>query len=120
MRGATVGVLERNGYSVLVALDPEEALRLAIRHPRPINLVVSDVVMPKMSGPAMLKELRGHRPDLKALLISGYAGEVLSARGELEGDVPFLEKPFTVSGLLTKVRQILDAVPAGASTGGGG
>jgi PAS domain S-box-containing protein len=112
VRAATVGVMERHGYSVLVALDPEDALQIATRDPRPIHLVVSDVVMPKMGGPALLKLLREHRPDLKALLISGYAGEVLSARGELEDDVPFLEKPFTVRALLTKLRQILDVAQA--------
>jgi two-component system cell cycle sensor histidine kinase/response regulator CckA len=108
VRAAAVGVLERFGYHVLVATGPEDAQEIAARHRKAINMVISDVVMPRMSGPTLLATLRSHRPDIKVLLISGYAGEALSARGELAEDIPFLEKPFTVSGLLGKVRDVLD------------
>jgi len=113
VRAAAVDVLERFGYTVLVAKDPEDAQVLAARHRKVIDLVVSDVVMPRMSGPTLLASLRRHRPDLKVLLISGYAGEALSARGEIADDIPFLEKPFTVPGLLGKIREVLDGVATG-------
>jgi PAS domain S-box-containing protein len=113
VRSAAVGVLERSGYKVLVATDPEDAQELAARHRSSIALVISDVVMPRMSGPTLLVALRRHRPDLKVLLISGYAGEALSARGEIAEDIPFLEKPFTVTGLLAKVRDVLDGTEVG-------
>jgi two-component system cell cycle sensor histidine kinase/response regulator CckA len=97
---------------VLVATSAEDAQEIAARHQRHIDLVISDVVMPRMSGPTLLATLRRRRPALKVLLVSGYAGEALAVRGEVAPEMPFLEKPFTVTALLGKVREVLDEVPA--------
>jgi PAS domain S-box-containing protein len=111
VRGAAVDILRRSGYTVLVATSAEDAQGIAARHQQQIDLVISDVVMPRMSGPTLLATLRRHRPALKVLLVSGYTGEALAVRGEVGPELPFLEKPFSVTALLSKVREVLDGVP---------
>jgi DNA-binding NtrC family response regulator len=100
--------LEGFGYTVLVAANAEEATRLFRAHRDDIALLISDVVIPGVSGPALYKSLAEEAPHLKALFLSGYTPEVVQERGVLE-DAPFLPKPFTLSDLARTVRRVLDA-----------
>jgi two-component system cell cycle sensor histidine kinase/response regulator CckA len=100
-------ILTRHGYTVLEAGDVTEALALAEQHPGPIDLIVSDVVMPTMSGPELVARLRTIRP-VKVLYMSGYTGEDLSNRADFDETTIVLEKPFTASVLLQTVRGVLD------------
>ena len=107
VRAAAQEALRRQGYHVLPASNADEALAHVAQHKGRIDLVVSDVVMPKMDGPTLIGLLRKERPELKALLMSGYAGSALARMDESGYDVPFLEKPFTVLALAKKVREVL-------------
>ena len=108
VRAAATTALERQGYTVLASPDAHEALDLVDRYKGEIHLVLSDVVMPGSDGPTLIARLRTRRPKLKALLMSGYAGESLTRSGAFAADLPFLEKPFTVVGLAKKVREVLE------------
>ncbi len=105
-------MLQRHGYQLLVADGPAKALEVARQHAAPIDLVVSDVVMPGGTGPDLVRTLRAERPGLRALFISGYADVVLSKDGGLPPDSHFMQKPFTGIDLLIKVRQILTRLGA--------
>ncbi|MGE0442439.1 MAG: ATP-binding protein, partial [Gemmatimonadales bacterium] len=98
-------VLGREGFRVLPAADAEEALTLAASAPFPIDLLLTDVVMPGMNGPTLARVLTDERPALRVLLMSGYPGDDLS--GELPADQRFLRKPFTPYILLEHVRAAL-------------
>jgi PAS domain S-box-containing protein len=102
-------VLAKGGYRVLAAGDGPDALALVEAHPGPIDLVVTDVIMPRMSGPALVGRLRARDPGIRILYVSGYtADELRSAQTELGADATLLAKPFTSGGLLRKVREVLD------------
>lgn len=100
-------VLGRHGFTVLDAGEPAEALALAARHAAPIALVVTDVVMPGMSGSELVRQLQAAQPDLLVLYMSGYTDDAVVNHGVLEADVAFLQKPFTPAGLLDKVHAVL-------------
>jgi PAS domain S-box-containing protein len=102
-------ILERRGYRLLVAATPSEALALIEAHPERIDLLVSDVVMPVLSGPELARQIRGTRPEIKTLFLSGYTERLVGADGRLDGMDGFLSKPFTADGLARKVTDILDA-----------
>ena len=99
--------LERQGYNVLDATSGLDALDVAANHEGPVHLLLSDVVMPHMGGPELMSRLRDIRPGTKTLLMSGYARPDVAGEATFEFDVPFLEKPFTIRQLTTKVRQVL-------------
>ncbi len=101
--------LEAGGYTVLVAATGDDALRLLAHHAGAVDLVVSDVVMPQMSGRQLVERLGQTRPGLKVLYVSGYTDDTLLRRGVLDAQTPFLNKPFTKAMLLEKVRDVLDA-----------
>jgi PAS domain S-box-containing protein len=101
-------LLERLGYTVLVANSPLAALRLAGKHDDKIHLVVTDVVMPEMSGRELAQRLLAERPKLKTLFMSGYTADIIARQGVLEEGLNFIQKPFTSEALATKVRQVLD------------
>ncbi|HEY4321664.1 MAG TPA: ATP-binding protein [Gemmatimonadales bacterium] len=110
VRGATTEALTRLGYAPVVADHPHEALRLmGARDGAPIDMVLSDVVMPRMDGPTLIGRLREMQPGLKAILMSGYPGTAIDEAAGL-GDVLFLEKPFSVAALARAVRETLDRV----------
>jgi PAS domain S-box-containing protein len=109
VRRLTEKVLRSRGYTVLVAGDGPEALRIAQHHAGPIHLLVADVVMPQMSGREVGMLLGAMRPDLKVLYLSGYADESIVHHGVLEPGLAFLQKPFTPERLARKVRELLDA-----------
>jgi CheY-like chemotaxis protein len=102
-------VLTKGGYTVLAAGDGLEALALVEEHKRPIDLVVTDVIMPRMSGPELASRLRARDPGIRLLYVSGYTADQLrSAQTDLGADATLLPKPFTSDGLLRKVREVLD------------
>ncbi len=101
-------VLEEHGYTVILAADGEEAVRLAGAHRDAIQLLILDVIMPKKNGKEAFKEIRKMRPDIAALFISGYTADIVTTRGILEENIDFLPKPLTPAELLSKVRQVLD------------
>jgi PAS domain S-box-containing protein len=107
MRDLLVEVLEDDGYVVVATEGPEEALERGSEHE--IDLVITDVVMPSMSGFALAQELRARRPWMRVLFMSGYTDQVLADRGELREDDPFLRKPFSNDALLEKIREVFDA-----------
>jgi PAS domain S-box-containing protein len=108
VRNVTVRALRDAGYRVLVAANGGEALDLAGQDGG-VDLVVTDVVMPGLSGRAVVKELQRRQPTLRALYVSGYTQDTIAQRGVLEAGVQFLPKPFTPSSLLSRVREVLDA-----------
>src|SRR6266550_3734661 len=105
-------VLERYGYAVLEAPNGETALRLAAKHHGPIHLLLTDVVMPGLSGRQLAEQLVQLRPDMKVLYASGYAIHAIVQHGVLESGIAYLQKPFTPETLGRSVRQVLDSSPA--------
>jgi PAS domain S-box-containing protein len=100
--------LEKNGYTVLEARHPQEALKLLEGHQGAVQILVSDVVMPHMSGRQLAERLLPARPDMKVLYISGYTDDAVVRHGLLDATTPFLQKPFTPDTLARTVRSILD------------
>lgn len=100
-------MLEKLGYTVLSADAPREALRLEQAYPGPVDLLITDVIMPEMNGRSLAEELRRRRPGIKCLFISGFAAEVLSMQATRDDVVVFLQKPFTQAALAAKVRAAL-------------
>ena len=111
VRALTETVLERGGYEVIAARDGDEALRVFRDQGRPVHLLVSDVVMPKMSGRELAERLRALQADLKVLYVSGYTQEALGRHGVLEPGIVLLPKPFQPVAMLDKVREMLDTRP---------
>ena len=102
-------ILTKGGYHVLQNERPEDALALAASHGGAIDLVLTDVIMPNMSGRQMADALRLARPRIRVLFMSGYTDDAISHHGILEPGTHFLEKPFTADGLLRKIREVLEA-----------
>ena len=105
--------LEEHGYTVLEAADGREAIAELASGEHPIGLVLSDLVMPRMSGRELGQEIARRYPGLPVLFMSGYTGEDVRSRGLLEGTAPFVQKPFTADALARRVRTMLDGNPAG-------
>ncbi len=103
--------LKLHGYHVLEARHGIEALLTGARHPGPIHLLLTDVVMPQMSGPEVAERLSPARPEMKVLYMSGYPDHPVFAQSRVKTDTAFLQKPFTPSTLVRKVREVLDAIP---------
>jgi signal transduction histidine kinase len=101
-------VLREKGYRVLEAHHGTEALRIAIQHAGPIQLLLTDLVMPQMSGKMLAQKLASLRPGIRVLLMSGYSENVSLHQGTLEKGIPFIEKPFSVDNLARKVREVLE------------
>jgi len=108
VRNLTSELLEMLGYDVLKASDPEEALDVCRVYDRPIHLMVTDVVLPRMDGRSLYNVLCPMRPEMKVLYISGYTENFIVHHGVLDRGVHFLQKPFTMDNLAVKVRQVLD------------
>ncbi len=98
------------GYTVLPAASPGEALALARQHAGKIDLLMTDVVMPEMNGRDLAKSLLSFFPDLKRLFMSGYTANVIAHHGVLDLGVHFLQKPFTMNELSTKIREVLGRI----------
>jgi PAS domain S-box-containing protein len=104
--------LSARGYSVLEASDGIQALDIAAAHPGAIQLLVTDVVMPRLSGRELASQIATARRDLKVLYISGYTDDSIFRHGVLEGGMEFLQKPFNLRTLAQKIREILDGETA--------
>jgi nitrogen-specific signal transduction histidine kinase len=108
VRDLTETVLTSYGYKVIVSQDPENAQSIAATG-LPIHLVLTDVVMPSMSGRELARKLTQKNPNLRVLYMSGYTDDIIATGGVLEAGIAFLQKPFTPALLAQKVREVLDA-----------
>jgi nitrogen-specific signal transduction histidine kinase/ActR/RegA family two-component response regulator len=108
VRNLSKEILETYGYSVLVAANGREGLSLGKEFQGPIDLVITDVIMPLMSGPEMAEGLRMSRPDTRVLFMSGFTDEAIVHHGVLDENVFFLQKPFSPEALASKTREVLD------------
>jgi CheY-like chemotaxis protein len=108
IRSLACEMLEALGYHALEASSAEEGLDLAVRYEGPIHLLVTDVVMPGLTGPAFAERFAALRPDARVLFMSGYAGDELARRGVDDAAAHFLPKPFTADVLGRRVRDALD------------
>jgi two-component system cell cycle sensor histidine kinase/response regulator CckA len=109
VRAVTKQALGRHGYTVLEAPNGEAALRLAQKHRGPIHLLLTDVVMPALSGRQLAEQLAALRPDMRVLYASGYTDDAVVRHGIVEAKAAYLQKPFTPDTLARKVRAVLDA-----------
>jgi len=101
-------ILEKLGYTVITAKTPHEAINLAENYTGNIHLLVTDVIMPEMSGKDLMERLHAIRPDMKCLYMSGYTADIIAHHGVLEEGVKFIEKPFSIKTIAEKVREVLD------------
>jgi len=97
------------GFTVLAAPNPADALILSRNHLGALHLLLTDVIMPGMDGPALAKQVQKERPDIKVLFMSGYATNFIMHDGVVDPGTNFLEKPFHPRTLLSKVREVLDS-----------
>ncbi len=109
LRSMMRGILTTRGYKVMEAANGVEALAVSEKYQEPIHLLLSDVVMPHMSGRELARRICSFRPDIKVLYVSGYTDEAIVSTGLLEPNAAFLQKPFTPADLARKVRKVLGA-----------
>lgn len=108
----TERTLSELGYKVLTATTPALALALCERHPEPIHLLLTDVVLPDMNGQKLSEQIQRRRPGIRIMFMSGYSAEIMERHDHLLPGVRLLQKPFTTELLARQVRTALDAVPA--------
>jgi signal transduction histidine kinase len=108
LRGLMRTMLEADGYSVLCAAAPAEALKEVHSYKGTIHLLITDVILPGMNGRALAEELATTRPGIKVLFVSAYTENVVMHHGELDAGFNFLQKPFTQQSLIGKLREVLD------------
>lgn len=113
VRTLVVRILRGQGYHVLEAASCMEAMRTAEEFAGEIHLVVTDVVMPEMSGKLLATQIQAARSGTKVLFVSGYTNHAIVHHGVLDSDAAFLQKPFTPGILARKVREVLDSVGRG-------
>ena len=101
-------VLSRQGYTVLETTNGGEALKVCREQKEPIHLILTDVVMPQMSGRELIERCREIRQDFKAIYMSGYTDDTVTHHGILEKGMNYIQKPFTIEGLTRKVREVLE------------
>ncbi|MDQ3295643.1 MAG: PAS domain S-box protein [Myxococcota bacterium] len=111
VRMVTRNILERHGYRVLEMRSPPEALLHVQNSSEQIDLLLTDVVMPHMSGPELARQLTKIRPQLRVLCMSGYTDDSIVRHGVLQAAIAFVQKPFTSDSLTQKVREVLDEEP---------
>jgi PAS domain S-box-containing protein len=108
VRRLAVRILERQGYNVLEASCVSDALALCKERKEAIHLILTDVVMPEMSGPQLAEQLLSLHPQIKVLYMSGYTDNAIVHHGVLKDGVNYIQKPFTIDGLARKMREVLD------------
>jgi len=104
-----VEILEKYGYTVLKARNPDEAIMTSEKHKGDIHLLITDVVMPGMNGKDLEEKIKISRPRIRTLFMSGYTADIIAQRGVIERGVAFIQKPFTVQSFAMKVRDVLDS-----------
>jgi PAS domain S-box-containing protein len=115
LRQMAVETLQRQGYTVLAARDGVAALELVKREPRPVHLLLTDVIMPKMSGRELAIRFRTQFPDVRVLYMTGYASDTIVHHGVLEPGVELLQKPYTTLALIRRVQEVLQGRPLRAT-----
>jgi CheY-like chemotaxis protein len=108
VRGLAQRCLELHNYRVLPASDGRDALEVLKHHGGPLDLLLSDVVMPQQSGPELAEALSVRFPQMKVLFMSGYTDDAVVRHGLLAAEVAFIQKPFSPTALAQKVREVLD------------
>jgi len=111
LRALTSSVLGHCGYNVLVASTPEDGLAICKSTSHDIRLLVTDVVMPRMNGRQLAEQAQQIRPGIRVLYISGYTNDAIAHYGVLDPGLWFLPKPYALSSLIAKVREVLDSAP---------
>jgi DNA-binding response OmpR family regulator len=109
VRRMAVGALEQQGFLVESASDGREALALLDAGASPPDMVVTDLVLPHLSGRAVRKAVLERHPGVPILYVSGYPGDAIEGRGWLDEGVPFLQKPFTPGELVRRARELLES-----------
>jgi len=112
VRSFAARALRVRGYKVLEASGGEEALEVVHAHAGPIHLLITDVVMPNMDGPTLVRAMKRLRPETAVIFMSGYAEEAFRRNAENAADIHFLPKPFGLKQLAAKVKDVLSAAPA--------
>ncbi|MEY4510070.1 MAG: hypothetical protein RLZZ450_2192 [Pseudomonadota bacterium] len=107
VRAVNCTILRRSGYRLLEAASGDEALVVCEKFAAPIDLLLTDVIMPRMSGRELADRMRSMQPGLKVLFLSGYTRDIIAQHGVLERGVAFLEKPVAPAALLRKVQAVL-------------
>lgn len=108
VRQVTKRILTESGYTVLDAGNGPEALKISLQHQGPIHLLLTDVLMPEMSGPQLTEALTHLRPETKVLFMSGHTENAIVHHGVLEPGIAFIQKPFRRDDLLRKLREALN------------
>jgi DNA-binding NtrC family response regulator len=108
VRGVATASLRKYGYTVIEASSAEEALEIAGKYDGAIHLVLTDVVMPHMSGRQLAERLAQSRPETRVIYTSGYTDNAIVHQGVLDPGVAFIQKPYTLDILLQMVRRVLD------------
>ncbi|BCL61946.1 hypothetical protein DGMP_26390 [Desulfomarina profundi] len=106
VRNLTLSILKRKGYTVLVGKSGQDALIVLDSYKGPLDLLLTDVVMPGMNGKELFNRLKDDYPDLKVIYMSGYTDNVIAHHGILDENTPFIQKPFTIRDLSVKVREV--------------
>ena len=104
----TTRMLELMGYTVIAASTPQEAISSAHNYKGTIHLLITDVILPQMDGKKLSEEIAKMHQDIKCIFISGYPADFITQRGILQEGLQFIQKPFTIDTLCTKIRQALD------------
>jgi DNA-binding NtrC family response regulator len=107
-------ILRDAGYNVMSAHGPKEALRLIAEHREPVHMILTDVVMPGMSGRELADLVIAGRPGTRVLYMSGYTDNAIVHHGVLDAGVTYIQKPFTPDALIKMVREVLDAAEVSA------
>jgi CheY-like chemotaxis protein len=108
LRALMLSILHEAGYTLLEADSPEKAVNLMREKEGAVHLLLTDLVMPQTSGTQLLRTLKALHPQLRVILMSGYAAEVVAQHGPIPPNTPLIEKPFTLDSLLSRIRAVLD------------